>query len=132
MNIVTNYRDGCGRIASVSHAPGSVSSVLTVTDKHGVVILHRRYSTGKTARVAMRRVMDNPVKLESPGMKYVVVFVDRLSGARFTCDAFPCNGQTAEQSLVECINYQASAGCRLVSVSTAPLDGDEVPFDPDI
>ena len=66
-------------------------------------------------------------------MKYLIVFRNRSTDSEFTCEAFPYDGDTAEESLVSCINYFMSSGENtLVSVSTAPLTGDEVPFDPDI
>ena len=60
-------------------------------------------------------------------MKYIIVFRCTRSGAECTCEAFPFDGCSAEQSLVSCINYHVSAGYSLVSISTAPLVGDELP-----
>ena len=63
-------------------------------------------------------------------MKYIIVF-NYPNGSSISCDAFPFDGRSAEESLVSCINYHIRQGYTVESISTAPLEGDEEPFDPD-
>lgn len=61
-------------------------------------------------------------------MKYIITFSGR-NGTKCTAEAFAFGNCSAEQSMTLCINHYLSQGYRLVSITTAPLDGSEEPCD---
>ena len=62
-------------------------------------------------------------------MKYIISFINLDNGSTFTCEAFPCDGKTAEQSMKDCINHFIPSRCRLESIKQAELDGTEESID---